>query len=210
MYPTLRYLSGFLFVFFACFLSYSCGRHRPLSKEALLRYVNKDSRLTQTREFGDITVKAMFYPSQLMVYQELGEGNKSIEKTRLDSLERKYGSQYYFRLSFSKNHQQIIRQLGSFSNYSDMLQVFSFDMGRHINMTTEKNDTVYIKDYAFDQDFGIADANTIMAAFSKEKLHDTQEIYLNIGEFGLGIGATTFVFNREDLEELPRLNYGAM
>lgn len=184
--------------------------NKPLSQKALLHYIAKDDRLTQVRQFGDITVKAMFYPGQFLVYQELQTGMTNGKVKAVDSLEKKYAGQYYFRLSFSKDHQEAIRALGSFSRYSDMVRVLSFDMGRYANMTTETGDTAYVKDFVFDQDYGASDANTVILAFSKDKLKDSKAIYLNVGELGLGTGAITFKFDQSELEACPRLDYAAM
>jgi hypothetical protein len=175
-----------------------------MSREALLRFISKDERLCQTRQIGDITVRAMYYPYQLLVAQELG--GRAPEGRLVDSLEGKYKGQVYFKLSFSKNHQEVIRQLGGFDRYSEMVQVFSFEMGKHINITDNQSDTTKIEDYTFLQDFGTSDANELLLAFKEAELK-SNTIHLNVAEFGLDIGAMTFNFDRKDLNNVPKLTY---
>jgi len=42
---------------------------------------------------------------------------------------------------------EVIRQMGGFDKYSDMVQVFSFKMGEFVNLTTPQKDTVALTDY---------------------------------------------------------------
>jgi hypothetical protein len=177
-----------------------------VTKQRLVRMIDRDNHLSQTQEVNGIKVQVKYVPYSLMVLQEL-EGAGSADTGRLHVLERKYSPQYYFRLTFSKNNQEAIRQLGSFHAYSDMVQVLSFEMRSHINALTETNDTVYLKDYAFEQDFGMSSANASLLVFGRKDFDKCREIHLNIGEFGLGIGELTFVFSKNEMEGLPSLDY---
>jgi hypothetical protein len=177
-----------------------------VTKQRLVRMIDQDKDLTQTREVGGIKVQVKYVPYSLMVFQEL-EASGGADTGRLRVLERKYSPQYYFRLTFSKNNQEVIRQLGSFHQYSDMLQVLSFELGSHINALTGAGDTVYLKDYAFEQDFGMSSANSSLLVFARKDFDKSREICLNIGEFGLGIGELRFVFDRKEMEGLPLPDY---
>jgi hypothetical protein len=179
---------------------------RRVTKQRLVRMIDQDKDLSQTREVGGIKVQMKYVPYSLMVLQEL-EASGSADTDRVRVLEKKYSPQYYFRLTFSKNNQEVIRQLGSFHQYSNMLQVLSFELGSHINALTGKGDTVYLKDYAFEQDFGMSSANASLLVFARKDFDKSREISLNIGEFGLGIGEIRFVFDKKEMEELPLPDY---
>jgi hypothetical protein len=186
-------------------VNHSC-RPGQVSKEKLLRIIDKDEQLTQTQEVNGIKVQAKYVPNQLLALQELS-GMGKWNKEKLEEVERKYCTQYYFRLSFSKNDKEVIRELGSYDRYSDMVQVFSFEMGGHINASTENNDTLYLKNYAFDQDYGMSSANSCLLAFGKSDFERARQIRVNIGEFGLGIGSLRFVFDKDRLQDLPMLDF---
>ena len=178
----------------------------PVSRKKLITIIDRDPGLNQSREINGIKVQARYCPYQLMVCQELQAGNKR-DSARVSELEKKYSGQYYFRLSFSKHNQEVIRQLGSFSQYSNMLQVFAFQLGTYINATTDKNDTLPLRDYAFEQDYGMSSANTSLLVFKKSDFENAGVINLNIGEFGLGIGNVQFTFRKKDMKGIPSLNY---
>jgi hypothetical protein len=177
-----------------------------ISKEQLIRLIGHSKELCQTQEINGIKVQAEYVPYQLLVQQE-HSGLKKGDTPGLGELEKKYSAQYYFRLSFSKDNKEVIRQLGSYHRYSDMLQVFSFEMGNHINASTERNDTLPLEDYAFEQDYGMSSANKTLLVFAKKDFAVAREIRVNVGEFGLGLGDMTFLFRKEAIDRLPLLEY---
>lgn len=101
----------------------------------------------------------------------------------------------------------MIRELGGFSRYSDMLQVFAFGMQEYINLTTSHNDTIPVADYFFDQTYGTSDGNSILVSFSKAQINDRKDIDINLAECGLGIGNLKFHFQKTDMDEIPALDY---
>ncbi|HEY4205205.1 MAG TPA: hypothetical protein VGM31_00260 [Puia sp.] len=182
-----------------------CACHsREVSKKSLVRLVEHDHKFNQEQDVGGIKIRLQYIPYQLMVAQELqGTGDGS----RIATLENKYKGQYYFKLYLSKNNKEIIRQLGGMGPYSDMVEILSFRLGEFVNATTEKRDTVSLADYAFEQDYGLSPANTLLLAFPKKDFNASDRITVNIGELGLGIGALQFDFKKGDLNGLPKLNY---
>jgi hypothetical protein len=66
---------------------------------------------------------------------------------------------------------------------------------------------VYLKDYAFEQDFGMSSANASLLVFARKDFDKSREICLNIGEFGLGIGEIRFIFDKKEMEGLPLPDY---
>lgn len=186
----------------------SCGP-RTLTKAKLESLIEHSPELNQVQEIGGIKVGLKYCPYQFLVEQELESGG-SADTARLNALKRKYEGQYYFKLSYSKDNKEVIRALGSYQRYSDMLQVFAFELGRSVNASTEKNDSLPLKDYTFTQDFGMATATSSMLVFNRDDFSGAATINVNIGEFGLGIGNMRFGFKQDALRDLPELKYGPM
>jgi hypothetical protein len=200
------------FVLLMMSLLFSCSRRKAvMSKEELKAFVrNGESGLVQEREVGELKARLQYQPSSLMVAQELGEGSEAKDKKLLDSLQKKYKGSYYFLLSFSVKGKEAIRQLGSFEKYSDMVSVLSFEMPRFVNLTTERRDTVELKDYYFDQTYGMSSSSTVLLAFDKQKIKESSSLQVNLAECGFGVGALKFSFNKQDLDQIPALDYSTL
>jgi hypothetical protein len=196
--------NGCLFLFFFIILVLFSCKAKILSKDQLIKYVDENKELNKTHEANGVVINLRYFPHQLLVYQELGD---SKEGGKIQEIEKKYSSNYYFKASFSKNNKEVIRQLGSFKEYSDMLQVFSFEMGKHINITTNDSDTLYLKGCSFDQNFGLTSANTLTLVFDKNDFKGHNLFKINIGEFGLRIGNLNFPFSTEEIYKVPGLDY---
>jgi hypothetical protein len=181
-----------------------------VGKRDLVKYIN-DRRhgIVQEQEVAGVRAKLSFEPSCLLVGQELSTGGKGDTGT-FGQLKRKYDNNYYFLLKFSKDNKEIIRQLGSFSRYSEMVHVFSFQMHQFVNLTTIAHDTAELTDYVFEQTYGMSDGNTILLAFAKNKTGNSDEIEINIAECGLRIGNLKFRMKRRDIERVPELDYSKM
>jgi len=193
----------YIFLLFFGILIFSCKQGK-LNKQKLISYISYSKELNQSIEVNGIMTKAKVVPYQLMVLQEI-EGRSRKDSIKIGDLEKKYSAQYYFSLSFSKGNKEVIRQLESFQRYSEMLQVFSFGMGKYINATDENSDTVALADYAFEQDYGMTSSNKVLLVFKKADFTKAEYINLNVEEFGLGVGNMKFVFRRRDIENIPAL-----
>lgn len=207
-YTSVLKTSKMVIIFGLLLLLSSCGRSKMHKKE-LQKWLGKNKALNHQVEINGIVVKVRYHPSSLLILQELeAKNNRSSSNTIVaKDLEKKYSNQYYFGISFSKDNKEVIRQLGSFSRYSDMLQVFSFELASKITATTELKDTVELKDYAFEQNYGLGNQNNILIAFDKERLRRAKEIVIHIEEFGLGTGTLDFLINRNEMEAVPDLLY---
>jgi len=180
------------------------------SRQELIRYVNdKKNGLAKEVNSNGTRVKVSYQPSCLLVASELNQGQENDIDT-IKKLENKYRDRYYFLLKFSRNGSEAIRQLGSFSSYSDMVQVLAFQMRSFVNLTTPQKDTLDLEDYFFDQTYGMSDANTILLSFGKEKIKNQKEIEINIGECGFGTGAIKFSFDMDDIRKTPVLEYSLL
>jgi hypothetical protein len=181
-----------------------------LSEHELLQFINKKKNgMTQTRDVNGIVVKLTYQPGSMLVAQELA-GEQWKDSVLLRKIEEKYDENYYFILKFSKNGKEAIRQLGDFSRYSDMVQVFSFGMNRFVNLTTAEKDTIALSDFYFDQNYGMGDGNNILLSFEKEKIKNSREIEINIAECGLRTGSLKFKFRKELFDKVPKLDYSRL
>lgn len=193
----------FLYFFFSAILFFSC-RERKLTKEKLISFISHSKELDQSSEIKGIKTELRLIPYQMMVLQEL-DGGKRNDSSFIHELEKRYSSQYYFRLAFSEGNQEVIRQLGSFQSYSDMVQVLSFEMSKYIFASNEKSDTMPLVDYIFERDYGMSSSNNLLLVFKKADFIKSEEININIGEFGLGVGSQKFVFRHNDIDDVPSL-----
>jgi len=183
------------------------GKKENMTGDELRRYLNdKDNGLVKDELVNGIKVRLQYQPSSLLVQQELAQIQAKSNQV-VDSLERKYSSAYYFIMKLSKDGKEAIRQLGSFNRYSDMVSVLSFEMARFVNLTTPERDTIPLSDYLFEQTYGISDGNSLLLSFKKVKLRDSKVIDINLAECGLGTGNLKFSFDKDDLEQVPKLNY---
>jgi len=186
------------------------SRQRLLGKRDFVKYINDPGHgLVKKTRIADVDVQVSYEPASLLVAQELtaaGHGDTS----NLHGLEKKYASNYYFLLRFSKDNKELIRQLGSFSRYSDMVEVLSFQMHQFVNLTTAAHDTVGMSDYAFEQTYGMGNANILLLAFPRDKVGKAGKLDINLAECGFGIGSLKFNFDRDDLDRVPRLDYNRL
>jgi hypothetical protein len=199
-----------LTLYFACvaglFLS-SCSRPGKTDKEGMYAYLNKPSHgLQHEEEKNGIKAKIRYQPQELLVMQEWEHAEKQ-DSSLLDSLRRKYNAYRYFVLELSKDNKEVIRELGSFGRYSDMLQVMAFQMQQYVNITTAARDTVTLSDYVFQQTYGMSNANSLLFVFPAAELQKAGAYDINVGEFGLGIGNLHFHFREEDIKEVPELDF---
>ncbi|HYE55522.1 MAG TPA: hypothetical protein VD996_11785 [Chitinophagaceae bacterium] len=180
-----------------------CSPER-VSRDELVKYLqDKDHGLVHRTSVNGIGMRVSYQPRDLLIWQEVGESKANARV--IDSVEKKYSNQEYFTMGLSRNNQEVIRQLGGFSQYSDMLQVLSFQMADKVLLISDGRDTVASKDYVFQQTFGMGNENSLLFVFDRAKLAEANEWTMYVKEFGLGLGIQKFVFRRSDVERVPRL-----
>lgn len=199
-----------LTLYFACLVGLllsSCSRPGKVDRKGMYAYLNKSSHgLQHEEEKNGIKAKLRYQPQELLIMQEWERAEKQ-DSSLLDSLRRKYSTFRYFVLELSKDNKEVIRELGSFGRYSDMLQVLAFQMQQYVNITTSTHDTLALSDYVFQQTFGMSNANSLLFVFPVAELQNAGAYDLNIGEFGLGMGNLRFHFREEDIKDVPALDF---
>ena len=184
-------------------------RERPVSKRELQRYINDPRHgLVQQATVEEVDVRLTYEPSDILVAHDLVTGGNR-DTAKLNVLQRKYLGNYYFLLTFSKGHKELLRQLPSFGEYSEMVEVLSFRMQQYVNLTTDR-DTLPMSDYAYEQTYGFGDANTLLIAFPRKGVTGKDKFDVNLAECGFGIGSVKFSFRKADLDKVPELDYSKL
>lgn len=181
----------------------SCS-HR-LSEKDFTQYVeDSDNGLVKETEINSCKIKVMYKPSDLLVKQELVTlKNKS--KTIVDSLRNKYNQYRYFILSMAKNGDDLLTMTSSDkAGFSDLLNELSFNMDKHVYITTER-DTAYLIDFVFPRLYETSHATHVLLVFNKNEIQ-SGEITLHINDFG-GMGNIHFDFTQSDLNNVPLLEF---
>jgi hypothetical protein len=197
-----------LWVCTAVLLFTACeSKPKKLSQDELTKYIqNRDNGLIKKRESKGVVTTVTYKPKGLLVLQELSASDNK-DSISIPSLEKKYGSAYYFTLNFSKNNKEAIREMGGFSGYSNMLQTLAFHMQEYVTLTTSLKDTIPLASFYFDQTNGLSQSSSVLLAFLNEKANKAEVVDINVSECGFGTGNLKFSFRRQDLEAVPALDY---
>ncbi|MCF3107872.1 hypothetical protein LL912_03685 [Niabella sp. CC-SYL272] len=180
------------------------GKPTSMKRPELEAYIrNPGNGLQVEQVVNGIKAQLVYFPSDFLKMQEK-EANSGAD-TISQKANTAYDSMYYFKLKYSIQDKEAIRQLGSFNRYSEMLQVLAFRMGQYINLTTPARDTLPVADYFFDQTYGMSNGNTLLLCFPKSGLERAAAFDINIAECGFGTGALKFRFEKDDIEATPRL-----
>jgi len=186
-------------------LTASCTPNH-LTEDELRKYIlDADHGLTKEVVIDDFKVSATFRPTDLLIAQEVSSPADTIQINRL---KKKYGDHYYFVLALSRNGREAI-QAGTLpqDQFSELLQTISFRMGAFITLTTSRQDTIPLADFAYTRTFGMGGSNDILRVFNKERITDQQWVQINLAEFGLGLGRQSLKFNCKDLDNIPRIEF---
>jgi len=194
-----------LFTAYLCVLLciQSC-RPTSLSPNNLLKYIeNPVNGLSQEQTVGDVTVKVEYQPAEVLIAKEIGD--IPIQPAEVSRLRRKYDNASYFILSFSKDGEEILHPKSGLSNYSNLLQVFSFGLGQYIKLTTAQGDTIPPVNYNLDRTYHMGSSTNLLVAFPK--VTNSTVLHFHIQEFGLGCGNLDFIFRQKDVAAVPALKY---
>jgi hypothetical protein len=203
-----RTVSSFLFPLVFTFLfSLGCTAEY-LPKEELVEFIaDEDNGLSISHDVNGFQLKVSYHPTDLLVLQETGE--KSIPPGgALESIRDKYKDYHYFILSISKGRKEALYSgQESQGQFSELIQTLSYRMGNHVNLTTSRQDTVFLADYIYQRTYGMSEATNLLFVFSEEEIKEPEWIQFNLKEFGLGLGNQNFRFNMRDLRQAPKLNF---
>ncbi|MEM8567077.1 MAG: hypothetical protein AAGF85_11490 [Bacteroidota bacterium] len=178
-----------------------------LTEPELQAYIRESETLTKTREYKGYQIGVSYKPIDLLIAQELG-GEVAGSFTRLTELRKKYENYDYFILSLSKaDKEALYKTSGGYDQFSDLVQTLSFRMASYVNLTTAGKDTIEVADYVFPRTYGMGSATNLMFVFNKEKTENDEWVQFNLKEFGMGLGNKNFRFRREDLDQVPKIDF---
>jgi hypothetical protein len=182
----------------------SCNQPKVQTQEELLAYVMaEDHGLVKSLEVNETQIKVIYRPTDLLAGQEVGQGEHPDPHT-IAKVRNKYSPYYYFILSLSKQHKEIIDPAAQgFSQFSSLLQTVAFRLTDAVHLSTAKKDTIPVVDYYYQRTFGMGQSTDVLFAFQKAKAKGADWVEFNLDEFGLGIGKQSLRFKVQDLEKAP-------
>jgi hypothetical protein len=198
-----RFVTRILCTFFTLVALLGCKPDEFGTAEELVHFLQSpENNLSYYAQHEDLTISLSYKPTDLMVYQELGDS--PADYTQLNNLQKKYDAYYFFILSFS--HESRNTQLAG--SIFEKVQKLSFDLNNYVNLTTSSDDTIYVGEFAPVRSI-VPSGNTsdIVIVFKKDKSKGQEWVQFNLNEFGLGIGDQQFKFRVNDLEQIPRLKF---
>lgn len=173
-----------------------------LSHEELLRYIQEPANgLTRKEEQGLLKASLTYRPSDLLVWQELGN-RPAISDSLWRSTGERYGTYWYFILSLSQDGRD---PLAGGPALADNLQKLSFELDRYVYAVIDQSDTIFLSDYYAPRLFGISGATPVLLAFRKKERFEQLDIIFQ-GFDGAGM---RFPFSRRDIDRIPRLRFSA-
>jgi hypothetical protein len=186
--------SGKFIIFFFAIMLFSAGCHNKQTCNQLVEYVNHPKNdYVQEKTLNGIEIKVTYRPTELMICQELSR-NETTSDTVITKLRKKYESQHYLTLSFSKNKQEILSNAANKQQFSMLVNQFAFGMGEKIFLTTAERDTLDLLSFHTPRHYGVSLSTDILLAFEREK-QNAEYLTLKIQEFGLKTGDTQFRIN---------------
>jgi hypothetical protein len=198
--------SPLLFLLIGCLLLSAC-KPGVLTEESLQSWVREPEHgLIKTEERGSLQISAVYRPTDLLVAQELADGEATPED--IEKLRSKFGAYRYFILSVSKDGgDALYNTADSYAEFSDNLQKLSFRMPEYLYMTTSAKDTVELLDFHFSRMHGMGGSTQVLLAFDMDKLKDKRWIQLNLKEMGFGTGRVNLRFRMKDLLNTPEIDF---
>lgn len=180
----------------------SCNSPEYLPEKDLHSYVlDEDNELAKSVAAGNTKIKVIYRPTDLLVAQEL-RSSASPSREEIAGKREKYRHHYYFILSLSQSGKDILTPNGQ-AGFSELLQTISFRMNEVVNLTTSQRDTISVADFVYNRTFGLSNSTDILLVFDKSEIGKTEKIWINLDEFGLGLGRQSIEFDVRKLEEAP-------
>jgi hypothetical protein len=186
-------------LFVTVILSESCKRSIKTRAELITYIDDPKNGLKVTNDIGKVEATMNYKPWQLMAINH----QKSKGPANAPG-QNNFSGKYYFVLSLSANHKELLRQL-QFSDYSEMVQVLAFRMMEYVIAVPDNGKAVAPEDCLFQQTYGMSTSNQLLIVFDKSKLNNTKEIDIKIKEFGLNIGNLNYRFKLKDINDIQNI-----
>ena len=185
-------------------IALSCGQPAFLSEQELKEYIlEENSGLNAKKQLGNIQMQVTYRPTDLLILQELDDASNL---TEINELREKYENYLYFILSLSVGGKDLLyRGSSNQQDFSNKLQTLSFGMGPFVSLITSEKDTIPVADYRFDRSFGLGSSSSLLFVFPREEIKNATKLSFQTQEFGFGTGTQDFIFDRDKLDNHPRV-----
>lgn len=187
----------------------SCGAPASInSVEAYKKTIHDaDNGLVKESTIDNVEFKVSYRPTDLMVMRELKPEEKN-DKEELARLRNKYGKYLYFTLHISADGDDLLAQQNSSSEYSNLLQTFSFGMEQKVHLLNSNNDKVPMADYTYARTFGMSGSTSFLFAFDKEEIQPSSTLTFVIEDLGfMNKTPAKFDFDMSAINDSPQLKW---
>ncbi len=197
----------YTFIFFLFFSTISCNQKTFGTQEELLTYLqNEENGYLHKNTIHGIDISVMYRPTDLLVFQELGD---TITVGKIEELRNKYNKHLYFNLSFSHSNQELLSVLPKDRNeFGQLVNRLAFGMEGTMYLLSSKKDTLQMVDYIYPRLYGMSNATSMMAVFPREdKALSGDFFHFIIQDFGLSTGELRFKFLLSLLNDEPKIKF---
>ncbi len=196
-------------IVFLCISLWMTSCTNPLfdTQEELLEHIQQPEHgYLQTKTVNGVDFSILYKPIDLMVAQELSEGDST---SQIDSLREKYKEYLYFTVSMSKNNQELLSNVaGNKQQFGAMVNELAFGMEQRVHLYTPEKDTIALADYIYPRMYGMSRATTMLFVYPREKKVTKQDyITLSIEDLGFYTGEVKLKIPTKVIKDEPSLTF---
>lgn len=195
-----------LFSTLALLILFSCQETPEfLSNEELYAYVqDPENGLLQEKEVKDIKLQVFYKPTDFLVEQELGSDPQK-DSALVSSLKKKYEGYAYFVLDLSTSEGNLLYK--DMNLFGERLQTLAFRMDQYVYLTTSAKDTIPVADFNFPRLYTHSPSASVLFAFDREQIRETEWIDFHLLETGFAIGNQRMRFETNKINHIPKLRF---
>ncbi|MGE3823811.1 MAG: hypothetical protein AB7G44_06270 [Bacteroidia bacterium] len=187
---------------------YSCSAVNKVSPVDYVKWVEDENNgLKRTKEIGDYIFELQYQPLEYMALREVKDIN-NVTSAEMDSVKNQLSGLDYYKLkikSVNDASNPLSTGLGSNDKYYYRLEYFANEVKNDLSLVNG-NDTILCALHHFEYNHNIVPYHTILIGFennAEQKIESRTFIY---NDKILGTGAVKFIFDKNDLENIPGLS----
>lgn len=155
------------------------------------------SSLVATCDKGLVSISVKYRPRELYIGRDL-QYLDTVTQQSIDSVAKRYEGQSYFILTIANLNRQIDQST---------ISMLSFDLANQLDIYTEDNVFVSLKDYAVPNYMTAYTDLSILLVLDRREAENAEELHFILKECGLGIGDTHIMLETSGIKGLPNVNY---
>lgn len=213
----MKYASLYIVVTFASLLL-GCGRGTIDSAESLYAWMNdQDNGLVITKYVNGIKLTAKYLPPAYLAYKEWVDSDK--ENLRYQDVLSGYQNNRTFLLTIGPDDREVAGGDVMFYNvlnekdYRQRVQDLNFDIGKYISLNVE-NRQLAPKLHTLENTYGLGNHRNIYLVFADDKINGSlltgERLDLKFIDGIFQTGISHFVFDKQDLDGLPKMKFLAV